>query len=66
MDSVVNQAFTVGMDENLKVLLILGGVAVAVSGIVVILQSRRIRTYGIIGALRRKLSGGSGRSPYSG
>ncbi len=52
------------MDQNLQVLMILLGVALAVGLVMALAQSRRIRQYGVLGALRRKFSGGSRRSPY--
>ena len=54
------------MDENLVILLILVGVAVFVGGIFAVSQSRRVRTYGVLGALRRKFSGGGAHSDYNG
>jgi len=52
------------MDGNLIVLLILLALATLVGLGAVLMQSRRIRSFGLIGALRRKFSGGAGRSRY--
>ena len=55
---------TEAMDGNLIVLLILLAVATLVGLGAVLMQSRCIRSFGLIGALRRKFSGGAGRSRY--
>lgn len=52
------------MDPNIAVLIILLAVAIAVGVVAAMFQSRRIRRYGFLGALRRRFSGGSRRSPY--
>ena len=52
------------MEPNLLVLLILTGVAIAAALIVAVAQSRSVKEFGLLGALRRKFSGGSHRSPY--
>lgn len=53
------------MDPNFQILLILMAVAVFVGMVVAVLLSKRVRRHGIVGALRRMLSGGANRSPYS-
>ena len=52
------------MDDNLRLLLILAAVAAGVGLFAALLGSHRVRHYGLLGALRRKFSGGSSRSPY--
>jgi hypothetical protein len=53
------------MDLNFELLLILGAVGVAVGLVTAVFSSARVREHGLFGALRRALSGGAGRSPYS-
>jgi hypothetical protein len=52
------------MDPNLTLLLILLGVATVVGIVIILAQSSRVRRHGLLGALRRKFSGGSHRSNY--
>jgi hypothetical protein len=54
------------MDENLEVLAMLLGAGLIVGLLAAILTSRRIRTHGLIGVLRRALSSSSYRNPYAG
>jgi hypothetical protein len=54
------------MDENIKVLLILVVVAIVVAVGVSLFQSKGIRRYGLLGAFRRKFSGGGRHSHYEG
>jgi hypothetical protein len=52
------------MDPNLTLLLILLGVATVVGIAIILAQSSRVRRHGLLGALRRKFSGGAHRSNY--
>ncbi len=52
------------MDANFQVLLIMLGVALLVGGVAGLFMSERVRSYGVLGALRRRFSGGHHRSPY--
>jgi hypothetical protein len=53
------------MDPNFTVLLIPVGVASFFGVVAAVLLSQRVREHGLWGALRRALSGGAGRNPYS-
>jgi hypothetical protein len=50
------------MDENVEVLLIICGGALVVSLLAALLLSKRIRSHGLIGALKARLIGQ--RSPF--
>ncbi len=52
------------MDPNITVLLILLSVASAVGVLAIIFRSSTIRKHGLLGALRRRFSGGSAHSRY--
>ena len=54
------------MDLNLELLLILMGVGLVVGLGAAVFMSERVRTYGLVGTLRRAISGGGYRSPYAG
>lgn len=54
------------MDQNLQVLLILLSVALVVGLGAFVARSATLRKYGLLGALRRRLSGGGEHSPYEG
>ena len=53
------------MDPNFELLLIAVGVASVFGLGAAVFLSERVREHGLIGALRRAFSGGTGRNPYS-
>lgn len=52
------------MDPNVQILMILLGVAAVTAIIAAVARSQRVRRYGLLGAFRRRFSGGSSRSRY--
>ena len=53
------------MDPNFELLMIAVGVALVFGLGVSVFLSQRVREHGLLGAIRRALSGGAGRNPYS-
>ena len=49
---------TLSVDENLQVVLIVSSVALGVGLLAYVVRSETIRRYGVLGALRRRFSGG--------
>lgn len=58
------RVLTLSVDENLQVVLIVSSVALGVGLLAYVVRSETIRRYGVLGALRRRFSGGRSHSPY--